>query len=241
MPKIKEGVYFIPGKDEFLPDSHTYILGEPSSDDLSIVDIGLTGRGQYKMDSIRQLGIDPASIKRIIMTHTHMDHIGCINEFKKEMPHLELWVHRLEADLMEQGDERAVYGMQEFQGMCQMQYKLKPGDFSHKSDRKLDGGETLEIGNMIWEVINIPGHSLGGIGLYNPVHEILIPGDVIYADHAIGRFDLFGADGKKLRASLELLADMKVDILLPGHNQLMSNVPKDYIRQVLKMWGPYLG
>ena len=49
MTKITEGVYFIPGQDEFIPDAHVYVLGEPSSRDLSLVDVGLIGKGDYKI------------------------------------------------------------------------------------------------------------------------------------------------------------------------------------------------
>lgn len=236
MPKITEGVYMIQGQDDFIPDSHTYIIGKPESNDLSIIDAGLTGKGVYKLKSMEQLGFDLSSIKRVIMTHTHMDHIGCLAEIKKRIPWAELWVHRLEGELLENGDDRAVYGMDMFKSMCQMQYGLKPDAFTFTVERKLEGGEILEIGGMVWEVVFIPGHSMGGIALYNPVEEILIPGDVIYADHAIGRFDLFGADPHALKNSLNKLAEMKIDILLPGHNQIVKNVPDGYVRQVAKMW-----
>ena len=46
MKKITEGVYFIPGQDEFIPDSHVYLIGKPSSRDLSIIDAGLMGKGK---------------------------------------------------------------------------------------------------------------------------------------------------------------------------------------------------
>ena len=55
--------------------------------------------------------MEPSSIKRIILTHTHLDHIGCFSEILKEIPDAELWVHTLEAEPLEQGDERTVYGM----------------------------------------------------------------------------------------------------------------------------------
>ncbi|MBM4324059.1 MAG: MBL fold metallo-hydrolase, partial [Deltaproteobacteria bacterium] len=41
MPKIIEGVYFIQGQDEMMPDSHSYLIGKPSSMDLSLIDPGL--------------------------------------------------------------------------------------------------------------------------------------------------------------------------------------------------------
>jgi hydroxyacylglutathione hydrolase len=141
MAKIANGVYFIQGQDEFIPDSHVYVIGEPSSNDLSIIDAGLTGKGAYKIQSIQKMGIELSAIKRIIMTHTHLDHIGCLSEIKKQIPHAELWVHKLEAELLEKGDDRGVYGMNEFKGMCQMQYGLKPDSFALTVERKLEGGE----------------------------------------------------------------------------------------------------
>ena len=240
MANITNGVYFIQGRDEFLPDSHVYVIGEPSSNDLSIIDVGLTGKGAYKIQAIQNMGVDLSAVKRIIMTHTHLDHIGCLSEIKQQIPHAELWVHKLEAELLEKGDDRGVYGMNEFKGMCQMQFGLKPDSFTMTVERKLEGGEILEIGNMVWEVIHIPGHSMGGIALYSPSLEVLIPGDVIYSDNAIGRFDLFGANPDALKKSLYLLAGMKVDVLLPGHNEIVRGLPDGYIKRVAKMWEPYL-
>jgi hydroxyacylglutathione hydrolase len=240
MAKVYSNVYFIPGQDDFIPDSHVYIIGNPESKDLSLVDVGLMGKGSYKIESMKKMGIDLSSIKRIIMTHTHLDHIGCYAEMKKAIPGIELWVHKSEAEPMENGDDRAIYGMDAFKSMCQMQYGLGPGDLTFKVDRKLEGAEMLEIGGMVWEVIYIPGHSMGGIALYEPAQKILIPGDVVYADYAIGRFDLYGADASQLKESLNKLARLDIDLLLPGHNQIVKGVPADYIRKTAKMWETYL-
>jgi hydroxyacylglutathione hydrolase len=240
MPKIAEGVYFIPGQDEMIPDSHTYVVGHPSSKDLSLIDPGVTGKGDYKIGSIKGMGIELSDIKRVIMTHTHFDHIGCLSEIRKKIPEAELWIHALEADPLEKGDERGVYGMDMFQQMCQMQYHLKPGAFTFHVDRKLQGGETLEIGDMKWEVIHIPGHSMGSIALYDKPKKILIPGDVVYADYAIGRFDLHGANAGDLKKSLTKLAKMEVEILLPGHNRTVVKLQPGYILQTAKQWESYL-
>ena len=81
---------------------------------------------------------------------------------------------------------------------------------------------------------------MGSIGLYHRPMKILIPGDVIYADYAIGRFDLYGANASELMKSLMRLAELEVDILLPGHNQIVKGLPKGYILQTAKQWEPYL-
>ena len=240
MIEVTEGVYFIQGQDEMIPDSHVYLIGMASTKDLTLVDAGLTGKGTYKLQSLTNAGIDLTSIKRIIMTHTHLDHIGCLSEIMKEVPAAELWIHTLEAEPIEQGDDRPVYGMEMFKQMCQTQYRLKADAFKFKVHRKLQDGETLDIGGMSWDVVHIPGHSMGGIALYHRDKGILIPGDVIYADYAIGRFDLHGADASELKASLMKLAEMNVDVLLPGHNRIVKNAAKGYILQTAKQWAPYL-
>jgi glyoxylase-like metal-dependent hydrolase (beta-lactamase superfamily II) len=240
MTKVADGVYFIEGRDEMIPDSHVYIIGKPESADLSMVDAGLMGKAEYKISSLKEMGIKPEDIKRIIMTHTHLDHIGCLSEIREEMPWTELWVHSNEAEPLERGDERIVYGMDMFKSMCQSQYNLEDGFFKYKVDRRLSGNETLEIGEMTWEVIHIPGHSSGSIALYNRPEKILIPGDVVYADYAIGRFDLHSADPAKHRDSLNLLAELDVDVLLPGHNRIIERVPAGYIRDTAEQWSGYL-
>jgi glyoxylase-like metal-dependent hydrolase (beta-lactamase superfamily II) len=130
--------------------------------------------------------------------------------------------------------------MDMFREYCQGQLGLKPGAFRCQVNRKLRGGETLDLGDMAWEVIHIPGHSLGSIGLYHRPMKILIPGDVVYADYAIGRFDLFGANPSELKKSLMGLAELEVNILLPGHNQIVKGLSKDYILKTAKQWEPYL-
>jgi len=240
MKQIREAVYFIPGQDEMIPDAHVYLIGTPDSEDVTLVDAGLTGKGAYKIEAIQGLGFPLGSIGRVIMTHTHFDHIGCLGEILKAIPQAELWVHPAEGDLLEQGDDRAVYGMDMFKSMCQAQYGIQPGAFTFQVHRRLEDGDILDLGDTRWEVLHIPGHSAGSIGLYSPRDKILIPGDTVYADYAIGRFDLYGANGPQLKASLLRLADLDVEILLPGHNRIVEAAPAGYIRETANQWGPYL-
>ncbi len=237
---IKENIFFIPGRDALLPDAHVYVIGARNTRDLTLIDAGIMGNGSYKKNLIEQAGFNLEDIKRIIMTHTHIDHMGCLAELRDHIPHLELWVHEEEALPLQRGDERTVYGMETFRSLCQAQFHLQPGDFSFPVHRQLKGGETLDIGGMSWEVLHIPGHSMGSIALYNADAKALIPGDVIYADHAIGRFDLHGASGRALRESLFRLAELEVDVLLPGHNRVASDLRPGYIGETAKEWESYL-
>jgi hydroxyacylglutathione hydrolase len=240
MGMISEGVYFVPGQDEFIPDANTYFVGNASSRDFSLVDPGLTGKGRYKIESLRNMGIELSFIRRIILTHTHIDHMGCLSEIQRQIPSAELWVHSLEAMALEEGDERVVYGDMS-RSMCQTRYGLSPGAFHVQVDRKLQGGETFNLGGMKWEVIHVPGHSAGSIALYERSKKILISGDVVYADYAVGRVDLHGADVCELRKSLMRLADLEVEILLPGHTRIVESLPSDYIRKTAEQWNSKQG
>ena len=241
MEKVIDGIFFIPGRDEMIPDSHVYILGDPASHDLSMVDVGLTGRGDEKLDLIEQTGLEVKDIKRIILTHTHFDHIGCIKEILEKLPDAQVWVHKVEGDYLERGDERIIHGNDMFAGFIRAQYGVRDGFYQLSVQRKLDDGDILAIGGSRWEVLHIPGHSAGGIGLYNAGNKVLIPGDTVYADYNIGRFDLYSADGSQLRTSLERLAQLEAEFLLPGHNRILTKGAGESIRGTLDRWNSYLG
>jgi glyoxylase-like metal-dependent hydrolase (beta-lactamase superfamily II) len=96
-------------------------------------------------------------------------------------------------------------------------------------DSKLNLGET-EI-----ELIPSPGHSPDSICYYIPAEKALICGDVIFSQNT-GRVDLPGGSAAELKASIERLAQLDVEYLLPGHMNIVTgqeNVKKnfEFIRQ----------
>jgi hydroxyacylglutathione hydrolase len=237
---VVNGILWIPGRDRFLPDSHIYLLGLPEARDYSIVDCGLMEMGSYKIEAIEQEGIKLEHVKRIIFTHTHIDHIGCVREFLDAIPGLEIWVHTEEARYLESGDDRIVFGNSMFESMIRGQYTVPENTFTLKVARRLEGGEQLNIGGMEFTVYHIPGHSAGSIGLYNKQHKAFLPGDTIYADGAIGRFDLHSADPEKMKASLKFIAGLDIDILLPCHNRIVKRKANPMIKNTVDQWLPLL-
>lgn len=238
--KIVDGVYWIAGKDKFLPDSHVYLVGLPDSKDFTMVDCGLIDMGSYKLSEIESVGVGREQIKRIILTHTHMDHVGCLPEIIQAIPGIEIWVHEEEGNYMERGDDRVIWGNKMFESMIRSQISI-PQDYFHiKPHRKLKGGETLNLGGVTFKVIHIPGHSIGSIGLFNEEHKLFISGDTIYADGAIGRYDLFSADASQMKNSLELIANLGIDCLLPCHNRVVKASAGPMIRKTVTNWAPLL-
>lgn len=238
--RVVEGVQWIPGRDKFLPDSHVYVIGKPESADFSLVDCGLMEMGSYKLEALESCGIPLRHVKRIIMTHTHMDHIGCLPEILEAIPDVEVWVHKEEALYLERGDDRIVFGNRMFESMIRAQYAMPKDFFTIKVHRKLEGGENLTLGGIPFRVIHLPGHSAGSIGLFNDEHKLFISGDTIYADGAIGRYDLFSADPTQLKQSLEHIAGLGVDILLPCHNRIVKGGAGPMVAQTVRQWGPLL-
>ena len=238
---VVKGIRWIPGRDKFLPDSHVYVIGEPESHDLSLVDCGLMEMGSYKIEALESGGIDLNHVHRLILTHTHMDHIGCLAELLAVIPHAEVWVHEAEGAFLERGDSRIVFGNKMFESMLRTQYAVDENSFTFKVHRKLTGGEILMLGGVEIEVIHLPGHSCGSIGLHNRPNKLLMSGDTIYADGAIGRYDLYSADSGELKRSLEFLSKLDLDILLPCHNRIVRSGARPMVENTVRQWSPILG
>jgi hydroxyacylglutathione hydrolase len=240
LEKVIDGVGWIPGRDRFLPDSHMYVIGKPGYGDFTLVDCGLMDMGAYKIEALEQAGIPLNEVRRVIMTHSHLDHIGCLPELLEVMPHMEVWVHSHEAVYLEQGDERVVFGNKMFESMVRSQFTIAEHHFRMTVHRKLEGGESLSLGGLAFQVIHLPGHSAGSIGLFQPDTRLFMSGDTIYADGAIGRYDLFTADPGELRSSLERIGSLGVEILLPCHNRIVKAGAGPMIRNTVRQWAPLL-
>jgi glyoxylase-like metal-dependent hydrolase (beta-lactamase superfamily II) len=79
-----------------------------------------------------------------------------------------------------------------------------------KVDRILEEGDKIHD----FDVLHTPGHTKGGICLYNG--EILISGDTVFADGGYGRMDI-GGNLEDMKESLKRLKNLNVKYLLPGH------------------------
>jgi glyoxylase-like metal-dependent hydrolase (beta-lactamase superfamily II) len=88
----------------------------------------------------------------------------------------------------------------------------------------------LVIGDKTFRVILTPGHSPGSICLYWPEKKVLFTGDVVFSQ-SIGRTDLPGGSGKQLKESISRLAELDVEVLCPGHGDVVAgreNVQKNF-------------
>jgi len=99
----------------------------------------------------------------------------------------------------------------------------------------------VKLGGETFEISIVPGHSPGSIGLYWPAKKALFPGDVIFQMN-VGRSDFPGGDSKLLKQSIQALARLDVEYLLPGHMGMVTgkaNVKKNF-EKVIEGIFPYL-
>jgi glyoxylase-like metal-dependent hydrolase (beta-lactamase superfamily II) len=86
----------------------------------------------------------------------------------------------------------------------------------HRADVRLEGGDTVEVAGLTFDVVEVPGHSPGHIAF--ATDGMLFSGDVLFAG-SVGRTDLPFADWDTLVDSIRLLLDRfpPETVVYPGH------------------------
>lgn len=161
-------------------------------------------------DAIEQAIEDSgASVKAILITHTHFDHVGAVAPMARRTG-AEVWVPKLEREVL--ADINAYL---RFPGI---------GPFeSYRAEHEVEGGERLELAGFQIDVIFTPGHSPGHVSYSIPEHKALFSGDVLFQG-SVGRTDLPGGDTQTLLGSIERLIDALPGetTVFPGHMGLTT-------------------
>ena len=99
----------------------------------------------------------------------------------------------------------------------------------------------LSLGNLEVKVFHTPGHSPGSVCLYLTDQKVLFTGDVVFKE-GLGRTDLPGGDGSKLKASIRRLAELDVEWLLSGHGDVVSGAEKvkANFKEIEQYWFQYV-
>jgi glyoxylase-like metal-dependent hydrolase (beta-lactamase superfamily II) len=101
-------------------------------------------------------------------------------------------------------------------------------------DFYLKEGE-LHLGEKTFHIYETPGHSPGSLSIYWPERKALLTGDLIFYG-GIGRTDFIEGNSKLLMESIERLVDLDIEILLPGHGEILMGKERvlqnfEFIRQ----------
>ncbi len=174
-----------------------YIIGCAKTKRGAIVDPG--GGEKAILAMVKELGL---GIDYIIATHGHPDHV-CGNRIIQEATGAKIVMHEDDASFF-------------FKEEIQSYFSMLGLEASPPVDITVKDGESIKIGEEELRVIHTPGHTPGGICLYNPPD--LITGDTLFVG-GLGRTDFPGGSHQQLIDSIlgRLMILPDETIVWPGH------------------------
>lgn len=188
----------------------------------------------------------------VVATHSHYDHIGGHYEFEKCL------AHPLEADAIRHAAEQRFWGLRKQdipkawaeaiegcgyplpeilvtaipeRGYDIAQYRLRNvPEVSTIEDR-----DRIDLGDRTFEVIHLPGHSPGSIGLWDAESGVLFSGDAVYDGPLLG--DLPESSKGEYIETLERLLDLPVETVHAGHEPSFGRERlQEIIYKYLRSW-----
>ena len=183
--------------------SNCYIVGSESTGEGMIIDPGADSEEILK--KVKDLGL---SVKVIVLTHGHVDHITALTEVKVATG-AEFAVHADEVALL---SRQHGGGLMASLGLISGISDSPPTD----PDRLLNGGDSIDVGDLHFLVLHTPGHSPGGICLLG--HGVVFTGDTLF-QFSVGRTDFPGCSHSQLMDSIHTKLMVLPDdtIVHPGH------------------------
>lgn len=150
-----------------------------------------------------------------VASHTHFDHIGSHHEFPSRL------VHQAEADLLAHPTRKGTLADPYVSDA--IFHRLPPEPYASATyavraapaTRILADGDGIDLGDRRFEVIHTPGHSPGGIALWEKATGILFSGDILYDGPLIE--DTYHADADDYLRSMERLLGLPVRVVHGGH------------------------
>ena len=202
-------------------DSNIYLIIDKV---ISLVDAG-TGRHFDRVaKNLQKFDLAPSDIELIINTHCHYDHVGGDRDFLNAGA-CELAIHELDAEPLRKGDGIITCAVL-------MGAELEPLE----PTRLLRDGDRIELGELVLEVLHTPGHTRGGICLYDSERQILFSGDTVFCG-GVGRTDHPTGDLDAMIGSIMRLVKLKVQKLLPGHGPIAEEGAHMHIASALEFFG----
>ncbi|HOI58696.1 MULTISPECIES: MBL fold metallo-hydrolase [unclassified Methanoculleus] len=163
------------------------------------------------------------TIETIVITHAHYDHIAHIREIARLCGDPVICIHEADAP-----------GLIDDTRSLAMHFGARsPGIVP---DTVLSDGD--RVGDL--RVIHTPGHTPGGICLYDETAKRLFSGDTVFTGGSFGRYDFPGGDLTALKRSIERLSTLAVEELYPGHGEPVAHGGDRHIaaaREALRFYG----
>jgi glyoxylase-like metal-dependent hydrolase (beta-lactamase superfamily II) len=216
--EIIKNIYQIPGVF-----ANCYLIVEPEG--LTLIDAGIPGNGKKILQYIDSLGRSPHDLKRILITHADMDHVGSLSAVKKATG-ARVYSSAVESQAMSEGrSSRPVKtGGNPLRRILFLMvgrfFSAKPGP----ADELLTDGQMLPIMGGL-KVVETIGHTPGHLSFYLSAAGVLFTGDSIVADEkGLQRSrPNFTWDAMKVGEAVLRQAALGARIVCPGHGPVVKD------------------
>ena len=175
------------------------VINEEAKEAVLIDPAGMTKK---MIAYIKEEGI---TLKAILLTHAHFDHIMGIDKTIEDCGEMHVYVEETDLPLLNNAklNESTVY----------------TNGYSYQGGTVIHDGDVLSIAGIDFKVIHTPGHTAGGVSYYIESENVLFSGDTLFRG-SVGRFDFATSSKEALISSIkEKLLVLPDDTrVLPGHS-----------------------
>ncbi|MET7409916.1 MBL fold metallo-hydrolase [Streptomyces parvulus] len=232
--QVADGTYLVHG-------SHTNWVILADGDAVTLVDTGYPGDRRQLLDSLAAVGSSPEAVAAVLITHAHNDHLGSA-EYLRAAHGTPVLLHEAEVpharrDFLQQVSVGTILRNAWRPGVLPWTvHVLRSGGTEQHpvaAPTPFPAPGALDLpGRPV--PVHTPGHTDGHCVFHLPGAGVVISGDALVSGHAISRIDgpqllpdLFHHDRARAVDSLDVIAGLDGDLLLPGHGPLHRGPVKD--------------
>ena len=193
----------------------------------AVVDSGYGAHAEQTV-ALLEHALEGRPLDHLVNTHCHSDHMGGNAAIQRQF-HCRTSIPEGEAPLIDRWDGRELILTGADQRAERFAY-----------DGTFADGDTLRMGEYEWQVIAAPGHDAHAVMFYCSETKVLISGDALWENGFGAVFArLFGRETAlaETRATLERIAGLGCEVVIPGHGSPFAGVAAALERAFARLKG----